>query len=258
MKKLFFLFSSFLIIVFLLPFSYAEDLTNRATEDVTEVVEVVLNGNDGIRALGIDVLYDSDALKLNNAQNADSGLLSGFLFAQNTTDRGCSFAWIGSEESDANGTILRLVFTVKGEESFPVSAEAVKASTIDEQEKPILKTVRVDTLIVSAADQTKLLDQEDMTVVSDYPVVAAASSNQQDQQSVSVDSQVTVSELQNNAIVPLGETATNQIEEVSEGSSRSIKTDSSEARPWVVLIVFLLILAAAAISVWLFRRRKND
>ena len=82
----------------------------QARKGDTVEIPVAISGNPGLRALGLDISFDADALSLEAVENTE--LFAGFMFSKNVSDGSCRVSFVGSEPSDKNGTILNLKFKV--------------------------------------------------------------------------------------------------------------------------------------------------
>ncbi len=115
------------------PISLTAESKEAAQGDTVEIA-VSLSGNTGLRALGLDVSYDAEALTLLEAK--DSGLLKNFLFTQNAVEGTQRFAFVGQDPSDANGTLITLSFKVKAAEgSFPIALKVTQATGVNDKGK---------------------------------------------------------------------------------------------------------------------------
>ena len=129
---------SAVLFVFLGLHAFGADKTVLTAADVaaqsgdTVEVAITMQGNTGLRALGFDLNYDTDALELVNAKDANAKLFDGFMYSENASETGWRFAFVGMEPSDANGTVLKLSFKVNAEDgSYPIAVKVTKASTTD-------------------------------------------------------------------------------------------------------------------------------
>ena len=119
----------------LVPALAAQTLTVSAQQVAgakgeTVSVTISIANNPGLRALGVDILYDAQALTLTDVKNEE--LLKNFLFTQNAVEGGLRFAYAGMEPSDANGALVTLRFKINAKDGvYPIGVAVTQASVGD-------------------------------------------------------------------------------------------------------------------------------
>ena len=118
----------------------------------TAEVEILLANTNRLRGLHLLVSYDREALTLQNAASADTGLLDGFEFKYKELENCCSFAWVGMNPSNAEGVLLKLSFLVNKSGQYPVDLTVSNVAASDMDWKIVHPEVRAAGGLVSSSD----------------------------------------------------------------------------------------------------------